>query len=70
MDTIRYITDARGGHSGLMIDFESAKKSIKSGKDIIALIEEIEDIVAVELSKNEKSLNYEEARKQLFGKGK
>ncbi len=53
-----------------MIDFYSAKKSVKSRKDIVSLIEEIEDMVAVELTKNEKSLNYEEARKQLFGKGK
>ena len=70
MDTIRYITDSKGEHSCLLIDFASAKRKVKSGKDIVSLIEEIEDIVAVELTKNEKSLNYEEARKQLFGKGK
>ena len=69
MDTIRYITDAKGDHSGLMIDFESAKKKIRSDKDIVSLIEEREDIVAIELTKNEKSFSYEEARKNSPGNG-
>ena len=70
METIRYITNSKGKHSGLVIDFAAAKKGLKKKKDLIALMEDIEDIVAVELSKNEKSLSYEEARKQIFGKGK
>jgi len=51
MEAIRYITDAKGEHSGLVIDFDIAKKKMKKGKDLIALMEDIEDIVAVELSK-------------------
>ena len=70
METIRYITNSKGKHSGLVIDFDVAKKVLKKKEDIIALIEDIEDIVAVELSKNEKSLSYEEARKQILEKGK
>jgi hypothetical protein len=70
MDTIRYVTDSKGSNSGLLIDFSSAKKTIKSKAGLIALFEDIEDILAVELTKKEKSISYEKARKQLFGKGK
>jgi hypothetical protein len=70
METIRYITDAKGNHSGLLIDFDAAKKRLKKKNDIVSLLEDIEDIVAVELSKTEKSLSYEEARKQIFVKKK
>ncbi|MBX3164355.1 MAG: hypothetical protein KF900_07735 [Bacteroidetes bacterium] len=70
METIKYITDVKGNHSGLLIDFDVAKKSLKKKDDLVALLEDIEDIVAIELSKNEKSVSYEEARKQIFGKAK
>ena len=70
MKAIRYITDSKGLHSGLVIDFDIAKKTMKKSKDLIALMEDIEDIVAVELSKSEKTRTYQEARKEIFGKRK
>jgi len=70
MEAIRYITNKKGLHSGLVIDFDIAKKMMKKSTDLIALMEDIEDIVAVELSKNEKTLTYKEARKAIFGKAK
>jgi hypothetical protein len=70
MEAIRYITDSKGLHSGLVIDFDIAKKKVKKNKDLIALMEDIEDIIAVELSKNEKTIPYQEARKAILGKTK
>jgi hypothetical protein len=70
METIKYITDSKGKHSGLLIDLEVVRKVFKKRKDLIELMEDIEDIVAVELSKGEKSIPYEEARKQIFKKGR
>jgi hypothetical protein len=69
METIKYITDSKGKHSGLLIDLDVVRKVFKKKKDLIELMEDIEDIVAVELSKGEKSIPYEEARKQVFKKG-
>jgi hypothetical protein len=69
METIKYITDSKGKHSGLLIDLDVVRKVFKKKKDLIELMEDIEDIVAVELSKGEKSIPYEEARKQIFKKG-
>ena len=70
METIKYITDSKGKHSGLLIDLEVVRKVFKKRKDLIELMEDIEDIVAVELSKGEKAIPYEEARKQIFKKGR
>jgi hypothetical protein len=70
MEPIRYITDVKGNHSGLLIDFDVAKKTMKKQDDIVAMLEDIEDIVAMELGKNEKSFSYEEARQQIFGEEK
>jgi hypothetical protein len=70
MESIKYITDSKGKHSGLLIDLEVVRKNLKGKKDLVELMEDIEDIVAVELSKGEKSIPYDEARKQIFRKGK
>jgi hypothetical protein len=70
MDTIRYVTDSKGNNSGLLIDFSSAKKTIKSKAGLIALFEDIEDILLVEFTQKEKSFSYKKARKHLFGKRK
>jgi hypothetical protein len=70
MESIKYITDSKGVHSGLLIDLDIVRKVFKKKKDLVELMEDIEDIVAVELSKGEKSVPYEEARKQIFRKGK
>lgn len=68
MESIKYITDSKGKHSGLVIDLNVVRKTLRKKKDLIELMEDIEDIVAVELSKDEKSVSYEEARKRVFGK--
>lgn len=68
METIRYITNSKGKTSGLLIDLDSARKMMKKNNNIVALLEDIEDIVAIELSKDEKSIPYSEARKKIFSK--
>ena len=68
MDAIKFMTDAKGANTGIWIDLTAMKKSGK--KKLAELMEEIEDIVAIELSKGEKSVPYNEARKQIFGRKK
>ena len=70
MEAIQYLSSAKGNHIGIWIDLLAVKKSVKKKKDLIALMEEIEDIVSLELSKTEKSIPYEEARQQIFRKKK
>lgn len=70
MEAIRYITDKKGKYEGLLIDLNSLRKKIKNEEVLVDLMEDIEDMVAIELNRNEKSRPYEEARKDIFGKGK
>jgi len=70
MDAIKYMTDAKGANTGIWIDLTVMKKSGKKKKELAELMEEIEDIVAIELSKGEKSVPYGEARKRIFGRKK
>ena len=66
MEIISYISGSKGKHRDILIDLTAAKKSVKRKKDLVTLMEEIEDIVALELSKDEKTLPYQEARQQIF----
>jgi hypothetical protein len=70
MDAIQYLSSTKGNHVGIWIDLLAVKKSVKKKKDLVALMEDIEDIVALELSKDEKSVPYEEARQRIFAKKK
>ncbi|MDB5284795.1 MAG: hypothetical protein JWO06_3870 [Bacteroidota bacterium] len=70
MESIKYITDSKGRHSGLVLDLNIIRKTLRKKKDLVELMEDIEDIVSVELSKDEKSVSYEEARKRIFRKKK
>ena len=70
MQHIKYISDSKGKRVGVVIDFEIGRKTLKGKKALEELMENIQDILAVELSKGEKSLPYGEARKQIFRKGK
>ncbi len=70
MNAIKLMTDAKGASTGIWIDLALMKKSVKKKKEITELLEEIEDIVAIELSKGEKSVPYGEARKRIFGRKK
>jgi hypothetical protein len=70
MGAIKYMTDANGTITGIWIDLTAIKKSVKKKKELAELMEEIEDIVAIELGKGEKSVPYGEARKRIFGRKK
>ena len=63
MEMIGYMSNRRGNHTGIWIDLSAVKKAVKKKKDLVELMEEIEDIVAIELSKGEKSVPYEEKQK-------
>ena len=59
MEAISYLSNQVGKNKGLLIDFEALQNKRKSGESL----KEIEDILALELSKFEESRPYEEVRK-------
>ncbi len=68
MAALKYITNAKGERDGIFIDLKNLRKKIKKRSELVELFENLEDMVAVELSKNEKSVSYETARKEIFGR--
>ena len=63
MEAISYLSNQVGKNKGLLIDFEALQNKRKSGESFEEILEEIEDILALELSKFEESQPYEEVRK-------
>lgn len=68
MKDLKYITNTKGERDGIFIDLKALRKRKMKSDDLVELFEDIEDMVAVELSKNEKSVSYAAARKEIFGR--
>lgn len=60
MEAISYLSNQVGKNKGLLIDFEALQNKRNSGESFEDILEEIEDILALELSKFEESRPYEE----------
>jgi hypothetical protein len=62
MKGISYLTDEIGHRKAVVIDFDL----LKDRDSLADILEDIEDEIAIELRKNEPSLDWEEARKKLI----
>jgi hypothetical protein len=68
MDTIKFITNAKGERDGILIDLKTLRSKKKGENALNELLEDLEDVIVAETRKNDKRIPYEEARKQIFGK--
>lgn len=70
MTGINFITNQEGVHTGLIIDLEQMRHEHNSS-DIEAIIEDLEDIIAIELhqSSPEEYSDWEDVKKRLKEKG-
>ncbi len=60
----------KGEKTALLIDFERLKQEGKTENDVMEFMEDLEDILAIELSKNENDYsNWEDAKGRLRAKG-
>jgi len=70
MTGINFVMNDKGEKTGLLIDIARLKQEGKTENDVMEFIEDIEDILAVELSKNENDYsNWDDAKKRLRDKG-
>ncbi len=70
MTGINFVMNDKGEKTGLLIDIARLKQEGKTENDVMEFIEDLEDILAVELSKNENDYsNWDEAKKRLRDKG-
>jgi hypothetical protein len=70
MTGINFVLNDKGEKTALLIDLAQLKQEGRSETDVMEFMEDLEDVLAVELSRqtNEYS-NWEDAKKRLRDKG-
>ena len=70
MTGINFVTNDKGERTALLIDFARLKQEGKTESDVMEFMEDLEDILAVELSKSENDYSsWEDAKGRLKSKG-
>jgi hypothetical protein len=70
MTGINFVMNDKGEKTALLIDFKLLRQEGKTESDVIELMEDLEDILAVELSKNDNNYSdWDDAKKRLREKG-
>src|SRR4051812_20528279 len=70
MTGINFVMNDRGEKTALLIDLARLKQEGKTESDVMDFMEDLEDILAIELSKNENDYSsWEDAKKRLRSKG-
>jgi hypothetical protein len=73
MNGINFVTNENGFNTAILIDLNILRKKQIEGRtvaDYIASLEDIEDIIDVELSRTDKSDNWETVKHRLKKNGK
>ena len=66
MKGVNYVTNDEGVKTALLIDLVQLKEAEKSGIDLADLLEDLEDMITIELSKGIKGRPYEDVRKEIL----
>jgi len=70
MTGMNFVMNDKGEKTALLIDFAQLKQEGKTESEVMEFMEDLEDILAVELSKNENNYsNWEDAKSRLRAKG-
>ncbi len=70
MEAINYLTDADGKRKAVVIDLDELKRSGQTGHDVLTYLEEeLEDLIDLELRKDEETIPWSEAKQALIQKG-
>ena len=66
MSAINFLTDTDGRRKAIVIDLEEFKHNEKSGEQTVEeLLEELEDLLDIELTKNQETIPWEVVKQQL-----
>ena len=70
MEAINYLTDAEGRKKAIVIDLDQLRRSGQSGHDVFMYLqEELEDLLDLELTKNEEIIPWSDVKIQLAQDG-
>lgn len=63
---ISYLTDGSGHRKALVIDLDELKRSGRNGHDVMLYLQdELEDLLDLELTRNEETVPWKEVKHQL-----
>jgi hypothetical protein len=69
MTGVNFVTNDQGEKTALLIDLLQLKKSENTGtSDLGTFLDDLDDIIAAELSKGQKGRPYEEVRKEILNR--
>jgi hypothetical protein len=66
MTGINYVTNEKGEKTALLIDLAELKDAVTAETDITELLENLDDMIAAELSKGQKGRSYDEVRNEIL----
>jgi hypothetical protein len=66
MTGINYVTNDKGENTAIQIDLAQLRNTEPSGIDLNEFLEELDDIIAVELSKGQPGRPYNEVRNEIL----
>jgi len=66
MTGINYLTNEKGEKTALLIDLVELKNNTTSETDINELLEDLDDMIAAELSKAQTGRSYEDVRRDIL----
>ena len=70
MTGINFVMNDKGEKTALLIDIAQLRQEGKTESDVMDFMEDLEDILAVELSRNKNDYSsWEDAKKRLRSKG-
>lgn len=70
MEAINYLTDAEGRKKAIVIDLDEMRRSGQTGHEVVMYLqEELEDLLDIELTKNEETIPWETVKQQLKQEG-
>lgn len=67
MTGINYITNEKGEKTALLIDLVELKDAHTAEMDVTQILEDLDDMIAAELSKGQKGRPYDDVRKEILG---
>lgn len=70
MEAINYLTNAEGRRKAVVIDLDELRRSGQTGHDIVRYLqEELEDLLDLELAKEEETISWSDLKNQLKDEG-
>ena len=66
MTGINYVTNDQGEKTALLIDLAQLRKTETSETDLASFLEDLDDMIAAELSKGQGGRSYDEVRKEIL----